>query len=117
MKKFTFLLLMLVFTGFVACKKDNTNVDGFQCDNEISFASDVAPLINQNCATSGCHNASGAGGYVLTTHAQISNHATIMLNAIQHKPGFTAMPIGAPKLSDEQIKAFACWIQQGKLNN
>lgn len=117
--KVQWVTIVIAAALLVGCKKDkNTNPNDLQCDNEISYATDIAPIMNQNCSTSGCHNqASASSGYVLETHAQISNHATIILNVIQHKSGFSAMPQGAPKLSDEQINAFACWVIQGKLNN
>jgi hypothetical protein len=106
------------FAVLLACKKeDNTNISDFQCDETISFTTQVKPLIDQNCNTSGCHNASAAGGYVLLNHAQISDNASRILNSIQHKSGFSPMPQGAPKFSDEQIRIVACWIEQGKPNN
>lgn len=104
----------------VACTKDKVEVKeemSSVCDAEISFATTIEPLINTNCSTSGCHDASASGGYVLTSHAEVSANADIILNVINHDQGVTAMPLGQNKLPDADIQNFDCWIQQGKQNN
>ena len=86
-------------------------------NNSNQLPNEVEPLINQSCATSGCHDATGAAGYVLTTHAEVSTNASIILDVIQHNQGVSAMPLGQNKLPDADIQNFDCWIQQGKQNN
>lgn len=103
-----------------ACTKDKVEVkeDAISvCDTEISYANTIEPLINANCSTSGCHDASTSGGYVFTSHAEVSANADIILNVINHDQGVTAMPLGQNKLPDADIQNFDCWIQQGKQNN
>lgn len=99
------------------CHKDDNN-NQVNCDTEISYASDIQPLLNTNCSTSGCHDAqSNSAGYVFENYSQANDNASIILSVIKHENGFQAMPQNAAKLSDEQIKLVECWIQQGKLNN
>jgi uncharacterized membrane protein len=89
----------------------NTAVD---C-NTISakFSADVAPIISSQCATSGCHNATAAGGIVLQTHAQISAaKARIQTRALTEK----TMPPSGP-LPAAQVNAIQCWINSGAPNN
>ena len=118
MKKLNWTILAVVAIALIACKKDEPAENDVTCTSDISYSSDIATIISTSCATSGCHNASAAAnGYVFETHNQVSDNATIILNVIRHESGFQAMPQGAPKWSDEQINNFACWIQQGKLNN
>lgn len=114
-----FILLLLLITLF-SCKKDKTETSEFNanCEDEISYSSDIQSIITSSCATSGCHNAaSAAAGYVLENHEQMSTNADIMFSVIRHDEGVVAMPIGASKLSDEFINEFFCWMEQGKQNN
>ena len=98
-----------------SCTKDKAPLPG--CPQEISFSNDVLPLIQQNCSTSGCHDASASGGYVLTNYSQISTNAEMILSAIDHETGVTGMPLGSPKLSDSLINNFRCWVRQGAYDN
>ena len=83
--------------------------------NTISakFGADVAPIISSQCATTGCHNATAAGGIVLQTHAQISGaKARIQARALSEK----TMPPAGP-LTPAQINTIQCWINSGAPNN
>lgn len=112
-------VMALVVTALQSCTKANVNdynVDN--CSDTVRFATEIQPLIVQNCATSGCHDASTqAAGYDLTTHASIAGSATIVLSAIRWEGGTVPMPQGNPQLADSLIKKFSCWINQGKLDN
>ena len=120
---------ILVIAGFVAlgavyfssCSKDKVSVGPVvdpECPDTISFANTIEPLIDQNCATSGCHGGgSAAGGYNLEGYSNVNIFAQQMLSTMRHEQGFTAMPFSAPQLPDSLIKKFGCWIKQGKLNN
>ena len=118
MKRIHVTLALAIGLLTLACKKDEPTPDAPVCSIQISYASDIATLISTSCATSGCHNAgSSSAGFVFENHSQVSDNATIILSVIRHESGFQAMPQGAPKWSDEQINNFACWVEQGKLNN
>ena len=104
-----------VLLVIIACAKDKAiKAD---CVDEISFAADVKPIIDVNCSTSGCHDASLAGGYNLSTYSGVETNADRILSVINHDAGFIAMPQGADKLADSVIKKVECWIKQGKLDN
>lgn len=115
--------LFLVFIVLIAaCAKDSVAVnDGdltlADCSDSISFSADVLPIIEQNCSTTGCHDFSASGGYDFSSYSGINQHSEIMKNAMKHKPGFVAMPLGLPKLNDSLIRKFECWILQGSLDN
>lgn len=70
-----------------------------------------------NCSTSGCHDASGSGGYNLTTYSATADNANTILSVIKQEPGYSPMPLGGAKLADSLIQYFECWIIQGKLEN
>lgn len=102
-----------------SCKKDKVDISNMNpnCPDTISFVNQIEPIINQNCSTASCHDATQAGGYNLNGYPNISANADIILNVINHDAGFTAMPLGQPKLPDSSIQHFECWIEQGKLEN
>ena len=55
------LILAAVFMQH-SCSKDNVSEDTFSadCTETISFQADIQQMIQQSCATAGCHN-EGAG--------------------------------------------------------
>jgi uncharacterized membrane protein len=78
------------------------------------FSTDVNPLIQSKCATSGCHDAAGAsGGSVLVTYTQIAAQtARINQRCVVDK----TMPTSGP-LSPSEIAIVKCWIDSGAPNN
>ncbi|ASS48877.1 MAG: hypothetical protein A3D31_05935 [Candidatus Fluviicola riflensis] len=114
------LVCVTTLTIVESCSKDNV-VDYYglgNCTDTVSFAAKIEPLINANCATSGCHDATTAeSGYDFTTHQSIADNAEIMYNAMSWQPGTAPMPDGGDQLTDSLIQQFSCWMSQGKLNN
>lgn len=102
-----------------SCTKDKVTVAlDSNCMDTISFAQQIKPMIDQNCSTSGCHDAnSQASGYNFTTHAAVAANASKILQTISGGSGVVAMPLGADMLPDSLIQQFNCWSNQGKLNN
>lgn len=118
MKNLSWIGIAVLGIALISCKKDDIEEPDVECQEEISYASDIATIVATSCNTSGCHNAASASsGYVFETHAQVSDNASIILSVIRHDGGVQAMPQGGTKLPEEQIDKVDCWIQQGKLNN
>jgi hypothetical protein len=83
-----------------------------------SYAQHVRPIIQNFCQ--GCHSgAAPSAGIDLSTYAGVS--AVIpnnrLVGAIEHLPGFTAMPLGGAKMSACNINQIKSWIATGALNN
>jgi hypothetical protein len=97
-----------------SCAKDNVSMyskSGSACSDTISFSATIQPLINQNCATSGCHDAATqASGYDFTNHGTIAAHANLMISAMRWESGVVPMPFGGEQLPDSLIQKFSCWI-------
>lgn len=103
-----------------ACTKDSVSEEEVDadCSETISFQSDINQMIQQSCATSGCHNAGAASaGFVFEEYQQIADNADIMLKTIRHESDVANMPVGGDKLPDSFIEKFFCWIEQGKEDN
>lgn len=107
--KTSFLLLTLVI--FSACL---TNVEEEGIIEEpiseeivISFAKDVKPIIDVNCAS--CH---GPNSPNLTTLANIQANATTVKDQVETR----RMPIGS-SLTNAQIAIIVDWVDAGALDN
>lgn len=112
-----FVVAVLAFQ-FLACTKNKVPLPELNntCLDTVRYSTFVQPLMATNCSTSGCHDASGEGGYVLQTYSQIKNNAGIILKSIRHD-GVAPMPKDQDKLADSLATKFNCWIVQGSLDN
>jgi cytochrome c553 len=113
MKKINIIIIIICMASFIACKKKTV----YDCTGVTStYTSNVKPIIDAKCATSGCHNdISKADGFDFSNYGQIKTHTThaSFLGSIEHAKGYAAMPQNGSKLSDAEIKLIACWIQNG----
>jgi cytochrome c553 len=116
MKKTIPIALLLASAVLVSrCKKEA--IYTVDCVGAMpTYNVDVKPIMDANCAITGCHNAATKKeGYDLSnyegTKAAAGNLA--FRGAIQHKSGYTAMPKKADKLSDADIRTVTCWVQNG----
>lgn len=112
-----FLTLILISVLNFSCTKEKVPLTPLDpdCTDTVSFSSQIAPMISNNCVS--CHDSGNSTGYTLTNHTNISSNATAMLNAMQESGGMQLMPEGGPALHDTLIQQFSCWVNQGKLNN
>ncbi len=116
------IILITLFIGFTSCLKNKAEpvikIDP-NCPDTILFSTKImSDIFTTSC--NGCHSAGGSGASagVYTSHSNIANDASDILKTLKHESGVVAMPYGNPTpLNDSIIKAFDCWIKQGKLNN
>jgi len=78
---------------------------------EVSFASQVKPIIDTNCQKSGCHG-NNVSLPSFSTYSQVKATA----EKIKFKTSTKAMPPTGP-LSDSNIKLISDWVDQGAPNN
>lgn len=92
----------------------NNNPGTVDCNSvSATFAANVAPLIQNSCAKSGCHATGSANGPgALTNYTQISNNKTAIRSAVSTG----AMPKDAT-LTATQKATITCWVDGGALNN
>lgn len=116
-KKITFSLLATAML-FAACTKENLVT--YDCTGLTpTYTSSIKSIMDNNCAISGCHNASTeANGINLSTFNGVSAAASnnSFLGSIEHSSGYNPMPENAAKLSTTSRQAIYCWIQNGKPN-
>lgn len=102
-----------------SCYKDNKESmypSTALCDtSNVTWPNNIQPLVNNSCATSGCHDANGVGGYALNTYAGVKRMVddqkfiTVMVNG--------TMPKGGSKMDDCSINKVRAWINRGALQN
>ncbi len=80
-----------------------------------SWSSDIKPIIDTNCAISGCHNGDDSSIPNWTMFTNVQNQA----EDIKMKTGDRSMPEPSSglTLTDEQIELIACWVDDGAKNN
>lgn len=98
-----------------ACTKAKTPpaLPAVICNGTVSFSTQIAPMIEENCA--GCHGVGAGTSPVLSNHTEISANADAIIRALRGTPQL--MPQGGPALPDSLIQQFQCWLQQGTQNN
>lgn len=127
-----YFLLILVLLGMISsCKSDDTGALG------STYPSDIAPILNKSCATTGCHNAQsapGAGGLNLASWSDLfegsrggspvipyAPHLSYLLFSVNTDStlGSTlepTMPFNQPALSAEEYATLWNWVYDGALN-
>jgi hypothetical protein len=107
-------LIAGVLGCFYACTKDTATKSSDDCSSTPkSFSTDVNPVIQASCATSGCHGAgSNSGPGALVTYSQIFNARS----AIRSSVSSGRMPKNRSLTTSEKAKII-CWIDSGAPND
>jgi mono/diheme cytochrome c family protein len=109
--KNTLLALALIggFGFFQSCNPDEETPE-----RTFTYEQDAKGIFDANCATAGCH-ASGSPVGSLANYADAKAMAENgrILGAIKHESGFSPMPKGQAKMSDEDIASIEQWIVDG----
>jgi len=137
MKKSIGVLVLFVFT-VVSCENDPLYVNQVEetptdivnvadvCDpDKIYFVNDVLPIINSNCAISGCHGGGSAQeGVNLSSYEGILQHinagnafdSDIYEAITENDPEDIMPPPPSNPLTSQQIAIIRDWIDQGATN-
>jgi mono/diheme cytochrome c family protein len=128
-KMLLFFILILISAAVVisSCKKSSDDLLAIPCDTtSVSYAADIAPILQQNCYS--CHgngNTGGSGGILLEGYANLGTYiANGQLagdvsapSGASGGPGATGMPYGGPQLPSCELNKILAWIHQGVQNN
>jgi hypothetical protein len=117
----TFTILTVTAMAFISCSDDGGSnqqyIDAADCTGvSAAYATDVAPILNARCATSGCHSATSAregldlSGYA-SSKAAFDDFA--ILCSVNFDSGCNRMPQGGSQLSDSDILTLTCWAKNG----
>ncbi|WP_417885205.1 hypothetical protein [Zunongwangia sp.] len=113
-KEILYLSFLAVLFFLNACETnviddDTAIIDSPDCNPEISFQESIQPIITNSCIK--CHNG--------TVHPLNFENLTVLQNnagTIKAVTQNRTMPLNG-RLTDEQIKTIACWVDNGaKIN-
>ncbi|MCM4152816.1 hypothetical protein DHD05_14560 [Arenibacter sp. N53] len=117
MKKILLVSFVIFSAGILASCEYNyeeETVDGGinNCDIEVSYNDFIRPLIDNNCMP--CHNGDGNEPFApdLRTYNGVKGIAELVKEVTLSR----RMP-KTGSLTNEQITAIGCWVDQGALNN
>lgn len=110
-------IIFLIIAFIISCSKtDTTDYASIAvCSGSIpTYTSNIAVILNSNCAISGCHNSSAQAGINLSTYAlasaQFKSNSRNLIS-IHHGSGVESMPRNASKLPDTIINKLDCWVK------
>jgi len=125
-RQITFITIAIAVVALQSCYKDiiSPGSDPNGPPQQVSFSGDIIPILNNNCNTSGCHDAVPTknpslvpekafaslmnGGYVNT----IAPHTSAFYTMVK---GGAMPPSGTVKQAD--IQKILDWIRNGAPNN
>ena len=111
------LLLMALSSCYNDKQEDLYPAGGCNTDT-VTYSRTIQPILNQNCALSGCHDAASAmSGVVLDNYNGAKAKQDRLVGVINHETGYSPMPKGLPKLDDCTIAKITKWVAGGAPNN
>lgn len=113
-----YLLVGMMMVFFLGCNSENEEdldpVDEKCMDNNATLSGKVIPIINANCAVSGCH-VSGTGRADFTVKANIIQRASQIRSFTQD--GIMPPPQSGKTLTAQQKDDIFCWVENGAQDN
>ncbi len=110
-------LLLLACTLFSCTNENEADLlpEEERCGEQpASLSGDIIPIINQNCAISGCH-VSGSERVNLSEPENIIQFANQIRNFTQS--GFMPAPESGKQLTAAELESIYCWVENGALDN
>ena len=117
---------ILIIAGVFFLLGSCTHNPDLESIRDISFSSDIQPIIAGNCTQSGCHNDQGDSEFSLITYDDVINNGEVragnangskLYKAISNHSDKIMPPPPSLELSSDQIKLVYIWIEQGAKNN
>ena len=109
LKKLNFFLILFVITSCSYNSFEDKFDGGSGCFN-VSYASDISPIISTNCAISGCH--AGSQFPDLRIFSNVQSNANTIKSLTQSR----AMPKKG-SLTPAEISLIGCWVDNGAPDN
>lgn len=82
-------------------------------DTGVSYASEIAPILNASCNFSSCHGA-GNGSRSFTSYSNVAAKAALIKLRTSN---LSMPPPGSADLTTAEIQRIACWVDDGAKNN
>ena len=115
------LIVVIIVSGCYNRNQQDLYPVTTNCDtSNVTYSGTIQPIMKQHCAITGCHTGPNpTGGFNYDTYTDVHRvvYLGLLLNVINHKPGYPQMPKDAEKLDDCTIEKFTVWVNHGALNN
>ena len=111
-------LLLIISAGCYNDKADLLYPAGTCKTDSVTYSGTIKPILNQNCALSGCHNdASAMDGVKLENYDGAKAIAVDgrLVGVVTH--AIAPMPKDRPKLDDCTIQKISKWVAAGSPDN
>ncbi len=122
-----FVLISAAVFLLAGCYKNKTVLfdTGEEITRPVSFASDILPIFNKSCNTSGCHSTGGKAPDLTAGNAFISlangNHLNtadpLSSNIYLWMTGKKSSPMPLSGINKDYNAMVLAWIKQGAQNN
>ena len=113
--KIAFFLCLLTGCRYDVEKNETCDV------SNVTYSTTISGIINSyGCLGSNCHGGNfPPAGFSLSDYSSVKEKVTDgrLFGAINHSPGFIAMPENAAKMSQCDINKVKAWIDAGAPNN
>jgi len=109
--------ITLAITGCYYDNEEDLYLGSNTCDTtSVTYSASVAPVFAGYCNS--CHSGSAPSGGIKTdSYTSVKANITRIRGAINHEPGFLAMPQNGGSLSGCDLTKIDIWIRLGMLNN
>jgi hypothetical protein len=113
---FVGIFALVVFDSCYYDKSEELYGKG-SCDTTtVAYASNIAPIINRDCA--GCHSGgSPSAGISLYDYTTVKNYMTsnrsVLMGSVKQDGTASNMPKGGSKISACEINKLEAWVNQG----
>ncbi len=116
--RFSVLVIITAAAFIQSCAADKSPQPSCSSVNAATntYALSVKPILDNNCASGGCHDAASVSSGVNLEGYQSAKNAfetKPVLCTVKQIGGCVPMPIGAPKLADSLITKLQCWADNG----
>jgi len=118
-----YITTILILYSFNGCYYNNEEdlLGNIVCDTTaVKYSTHVSQIISTNCLICHSNGSSLGGGIVLEGYSALKTQMGPngrLIGAINHLPGYSAMPKGLSKLSACDIAKIEKWDNEGALNN
>lgn len=117
------IAIFLILCSLNACYYNNEQdlLGDVVCDTTaVKYSTDVSQIISTNCLICHSNGSTLGGGIELEGYNNLKAHmgpGGRLIGAINHLPGYSAMPKGLSKLSNCDIAKIEKWNSDGAPNN
>lgn len=114
----TTTLMVILSIALFSCSNENEEdlmPTDERCEEQpATLSGDIVPIINQNCAISGCH-VSGTNRVNLSLAENIISNANLIKDYTES--GYMPLQASGIELSEEEKDFIYCWVSEGALDN